>query len=170
MPQGSRSAALLADMHSTSPRIPGPRKGSEGPIAKATPSHSPVVSDQTKRTTTNGPLPSPLLGRVRLRRVVGAVGSALWEGSGCAYGPHSSLGSAGSVVPSPGPPFADPHYFSLPRAPRCCRAESCQGQRRLGCRWPAACWVQGQSCPMALHHQSHPPGPHHPNCPSEPPR
>ncbi|XP_052543485.1 ubiquitin carboxyl-terminal hydrolase 36 isoform X1 [Tympanuchus pallidicinctus] len=44
-------------------RIPGPRKGSEGPIAKATPSHSPVVSDQTKRTTTNGPLPSPLLGR-----------------------------------------------------------------------------------------------------------
>uniref|UniRef100_A0A669PQQ5 ubiquitinyl hydrolase 1 n=1 Tax=Phasianus colchicus TaxID=9054 RepID=A0A669PQQ5_PHACC len=44
-------------------RIPGPRKGSEGPIAKATPSHSPVVSDQTKRTATNGPLPSPLLGR-----------------------------------------------------------------------------------------------------------
>ncbi|XP_072208213.1 ubiquitin carboxyl-terminal hydrolase 36 isoform X2 [Excalfactoria chinensis] len=44
-------------------RIPGPRKGSEGPIAKATPSHSPVVSDHTKRTTSNGPLPAPLLGR-----------------------------------------------------------------------------------------------------------
>ncbi|OXB81070.1 UNVERIFIED_CONTAM: hypothetical protein H355_005000 [Colinus virginianus] len=44
-------------------RIPGPKKGSEGPIAKAASSHSPVVSDQTKRTTTNGPLPSLLLGR-----------------------------------------------------------------------------------------------------------
>ncbi|OXB61090.1 hypothetical protein ASZ78_013653 [Callipepla squamata] len=44
-------------------RIPGPEKGSEGPIAEAASSHSSVVSDQTKRTTTNGPLPSPLLGQ-----------------------------------------------------------------------------------------------------------
>ncbi|NXI65470.1 UBP36 hydrolase, partial [Anseranas semipalmata] len=47
-------------------RIPGPRKGSEGPIAKAVsslPGHPAVVSDQIKKTVTNVPLPSPLLGR-----------------------------------------------------------------------------------------------------------
>ncbi|XP_065591713.1 ubiquitin carboxyl-terminal hydrolase 36 [Cyrtonyx montezumae] len=42
-------------------RIPGTRKGSEGPIAKADSSHSSVVPGQTKRTTTNGSLPSLLL-------------------------------------------------------------------------------------------------------------
>ncbi|NXK47524.1 UBP36 hydrolase, partial [Chauna torquata] len=47
-------------------RIPSPRKGSEGPVAKAAPSlpgRPSVVSDQMKKAVTNGPLPSPLLGR-----------------------------------------------------------------------------------------------------------
>lgn len=47
-------------------RIPSPRKGSEGPVAKATsglPSRPASVCDQIKKSVTNGPLPSPLLGR-----------------------------------------------------------------------------------------------------------
>ncbi|NXC42254.1 UBP36 hydrolase, partial [Penelope pileata] len=44
-------------------RIPGPRKGSEGPIAKAAPARPPAVSDQAKKAVTNGPVPSPQLGR-----------------------------------------------------------------------------------------------------------
>ncbi|PKU29440.1 ubiquitin carboxyl-terminal hydrolase 36 [Limosa lapponica baueri] len=47
-------------------RIPSPRKSSEGPISKAAPSLSGrtgSVSDQVKKTVTNGPLSSPLMGR-----------------------------------------------------------------------------------------------------------
>uniref|UniRef100_A0A8C3J3Z1 Ubiquitin carboxyl-terminal hydrolase n=1 Tax=Calidris pygmaea TaxID=425635 RepID=A0A8C3J3Z1_9CHAR len=49
-------------------RIPSPRKSSEGSIAKAAPSlpgRAGSVSDQVKKTVTNGPLSSPLMGRVR---------------------------------------------------------------------------------------------------------
>ncbi|XP_074016336.1 ubiquitin carboxyl-terminal hydrolase 36 [Numenius arquata] len=47
-------------------RIPSPRKSSEGSIAKAAPSLSGRTgsfSDQVKKTVTNGPLSSPLMGR-----------------------------------------------------------------------------------------------------------
>ncbi|XP_075025383.1 ubiquitin carboxyl-terminal hydrolase 36 isoform X3 [Calonectris borealis] len=47
-------------------RIPSPRKSSEGPIAKAAsslPGHTGSISDQVKKTVTNGPLSSPLMGR-----------------------------------------------------------------------------------------------------------
>ncbi|XP_008939689.1 PREDICTED: ubiquitin carboxyl-terminal hydrolase 36, partial [Merops nubicus] len=47
-------------------RIPSPRKGSEGPVAKAASSLSGCtgsVSDQAKKTVTNGPLSSPPMGR-----------------------------------------------------------------------------------------------------------
>ncbi|XP_075575743.1 ubiquitin carboxyl-terminal hydrolase 36 [Pelecanus crispus] len=47
-------------------RIPSPRKSSEGPIAKAAsslPTRTGSVSDQVKKTVTNGPLSSPLMGR-----------------------------------------------------------------------------------------------------------
>uniref|UniRef100_A0A8C3KY14 Ubiquitin carboxyl-terminal hydrolase n=1 Tax=Chrysolophus pictus TaxID=9089 RepID=A0A8C3KY14_CHRPC len=86
-------------------RIPGPRKGSEGPIAKATPSHSPVVSDQTKRTTTNGPLPSPLLGRVLPGRKLSGpeeIGVPVARSS-LGAGPKLSNGSA-----PPKPPTGSP--------------------------------------------------------------
>jgi len=48
-------------------RIPGPRKSSEGPIAKAAsslPGRAGSVSGQVKNAVTNGPLSSPLMGRV----------------------------------------------------------------------------------------------------------
>uniref|UniRef100_A0A8C3J4N3 Ubiquitin carboxyl-terminal hydrolase n=1 Tax=Calidris pygmaea TaxID=425635 RepID=A0A8C3J4N3_9CHAR len=51
-------------------RIPSPRKSSEGSIAKAAPSlpgRAGSVSDQVKKTVTNGPLSSPLMGRVSPR-------------------------------------------------------------------------------------------------------
>ncbi|XP_059684129.1 ubiquitin carboxyl-terminal hydrolase 36 [Gavia stellata] len=47
-------------------RIPSPRKSSEGPIAKATsslPGRTGGISDQVKKTVTNGPLSSPLMGQ-----------------------------------------------------------------------------------------------------------
>ncbi|XP_062447814.1 ubiquitin carboxyl-terminal hydrolase 36 [Rhea pennata] len=47
-------------------RIPSARKSSEGPIAKAAsslPGCAGVVSDQIKKTVTNGPTSSPLMGR-----------------------------------------------------------------------------------------------------------
>ncbi|KAM6344665.1 ubiquitin carboxyl-terminal hydrolase 36 isoform 3-T4 [Alca torda] len=47
-------------------RIPSPRKSSEGPIAKAAsslPGRTGSISDQVKKTVTNGPLSSPLMGR-----------------------------------------------------------------------------------------------------------
>ncbi|XP_068510767.1 ubiquitin carboxyl-terminal hydrolase 36 isoform X1 [Anas acuta] len=47
-------------------RIPSPRKGSDGAVAKAScslPSRPASVSDQIRKSSTNGPLPSPLLGR-----------------------------------------------------------------------------------------------------------
>ncbi|XP_075297292.1 ubiquitin carboxyl-terminal hydrolase 36 [Opisthocomus hoazin] len=47
-------------------RIPGPRKSSEGPIAKAAsslPGRAGSVSGQVKNAVTNGPLSSPLMGR-----------------------------------------------------------------------------------------------------------
>ncbi|KAM6194195.1 ubiquitin carboxyl-terminal hydrolase 36 [Sarcoramphus papa] len=47
-------------------RIPSPRKSSEGPIAKAAsslPGRTGGISDQVKKTMTNGPLPSPLMDR-----------------------------------------------------------------------------------------------------------
>lgn len=48
-------------------RIPSPRKSSEGPIAKAAsrpPGRTGGISDQVKKTVTNGPLSSPLMDRV----------------------------------------------------------------------------------------------------------
>ncbi|KAM9281003.1 ubiquitin carboxyl-terminal hydrolase 36 [Morus bassanus] len=47
-------------------RIPSPRKSSEGPIAKAAsslPGRTGSISDPVKKTVTNGPLSSPLMGQ-----------------------------------------------------------------------------------------------------------